>query len=181
MKQQEFDAKYIEALCRVVEAKNITISFIQRTCQIGYAQAGKIMQWMEEQGFISPFDGAQERKVLITEQQLAEMRLAIVKNVEVSAPQTETEAVTENVETQHVSDEGDVEVEAVYLEALRQAISNGVASISVLQRKCSLGYNKAAKIVEWMEAKGYIAPFDGTRTRQVLITIEQFESLYGPF
>lgn len=72
------------------------------------------------------------------------------------------------------------EVEPVYIEALRCAILSNSASISLIQRKCSTGYNKAGKIVEWMEEMGYISSFEGAKARKVLITKEEFESKYGP-
>ena len=74
-------------------------------------------------------------------------------------------------------DEG---IEEVYIEALRFIIQSGSASISMIQRKCSVGYNKAGKIIEWMEDMGYISAFDGAKARKVLITKEEFESKYGP-
>lgn len=77
------------------------------------------------------------------------------------------------------SDSGD-NVDPMYIEALKYVILSGSASISMIQRKCSAGYNRAGKIIEWMEDMGYISPFDGAKARKVLITREQFESLYGP-
>ncbi|MBQ8284297.1 MAG: DNA translocase FtsK [Clostridia bacterium] len=71
-------------------------------------------------------------------------------------------------------------IEPVYIEALRYVILSGSASISMIQRKCSAGYNKAGKIVEWMEEMGYISAFDGAKARKVLISKEEFESKYGP-
>jgi S-DNA-T family DNA segregation ATPase FtsK/SpoIIIE len=71
-------------------------------------------------------------------------------------------------------------VEEVYIEALKFVILSGSASISMIQRKCSVGYNKAGKIVEWMEDMGYISAFDGAKARKVLISKEEFESKYGP-
>ena len=71
-------------------------------------------------------------------------------------------------------------VDEVYVEALRNAILSSSASISLVQRKCSVGYNKAGKIIEWMEDQGYISAFDGAKARKVLITPEQFEEKFGP-
>jgi len=71
------------------------------------------------------------------------------------------------------------EVEPVYIDALRYVILSNSASISLIQRKCSIGYNKAGKIVEWMEEMGYISSFEGAKARKVLITKEEFESKYG--
>ncbi len=71
------------------------------------------------------------------------------------------------------------EIEPVYIDALRYVILSNSASISLIQRKCSIGYNKAGKIVEWMEDMGYISSFEGAKARKVLITKEEFESKYG--
>ena len=73
-------------------------------------------------------------------------------------------------------------VETIFIEALKVAILSQAVSISMLQRKCGVGFNKAGKIVDWMEAKGYISHFEGaTKPRKVLITKEEFEETYGPF
>lgn len=72
-------------------------------------------------------------------------------------------------------------VEAVYIEALRYVVSIGQASISMIQRRCSVGYPKAGKIIEWMENMGYISAFDGAKARKVLLTPEDFESKYGDY
>ena len=75
-------------------------------------------------------------------------------------------------------DQGDVD--PMYIEALRHVIMSGSASISMIQRKCSAGYNRAGRIIEWMEEMGYISAFDGAKARKVLISKEDFESIYGP-
>ena len=71
-------------------------------------------------------------------------------------------------------------VDPVFIDALRYVILSNSASISMIQRKCSIGYNRAGKVIEWMEDMGYISPFDGAKARKVLITKEEFESKYGP-
>lgn len=45
------------------------ISLIQRTLGCGYPLAGKLIEWMESEGYIGTFDGAKHRKVLITDEQ----------------------------------------------------------------------------------------------------------------
>ena len=79
-----------------------------------------------------------------------------------------------------LSDGGKDDIDPIYIEALRHVILTSSASISMIQRKCSAGYNRAGRIIEWMEEKGYISPFDGAKARKVLITKEEFESQYGP-
>ena len=44
------------------------------------------------------------------------------------------------------------------------------ASISMLQRRFRIGYSRAARIVDQMEARGVVGPPDGSRPRQVLIS-----------
>ncbi len=71
-------------------------------------------------------------------------------------------------------------VDPMYLRALAMVVKLGTASISLIQRKCSVGYNHAGKIVEWMDAMGYISPFDGkAKARTVLLSKEDYESKYG--
>ena len=77
--------------------------------------------------------------------------------------------------------DSDDSVEAVYIDALRYVVSIGQASISMIQRKCSVGYPKAGKIIEWMENMGYISAFEGAKARKVLMTQEEFESKYGDY
>ncbi|MGN1078070.1 MAG: DNA translocase FtsK, partial [Candidatus Gallimonas sp.] len=76
--------------------------------------------------------------------------------------------------------EGVSEVDDQLIDALRIVVKLGSASISLIQRKCSVGYNHAGKIIEWMEMMGYISPFDGkAKARTVLLTKEEFEAKYG--
>ncbi len=75
---------------------------------------------------------------------------------------------------------GNGTVDPVCIDALRLVIQSNSASISMIQRKFTTGYNRAGKIIEWMEDMGYISSFDGSKSRKVLITKEEFESKYGP-
>jgi S-DNA-T family DNA segregation ATPase FtsK/SpoIIIE len=62
-------------------------------------------------------------------------------------------------------------------EAIETVVSTGQASVSMLQRRFRIGYNRAARIVDMMEARGIIGPADGSRPRQVLMTIEEFNAI----
>ena len=50
------------------------------------------------------------------------------------------------------------------------------ASVSMLQRRLKLGYARAARIVDEMEEKGFVGPFQGSKPRAILITKEAWEA-----
>ena len=58
--------------------------------------------------------------------------------------------------------------------AIECVIETGQASTSLLQRKLKLGYARAARIVDEMEARGIVGPFEGSKPRQVLVTRQQW-------
>jgi len=68
-KNSAIDPTYIEALRYVISIGSASISMVQRRCGTGYSRAGKIIEWMEDMGYISPFDGAKARKVLISKEE----------------------------------------------------------------------------------------------------------------
>ena len=58
-------------------------------------------------------------------------------------------------------------------------LETGQASVSMLQRRLKLGYARAARIVDEMEEKGIVGPFQGSKPRTILITKEQWASMKG--
>ena len=62
---------------------------------------------------------------------------------------------------------GDMSDDPMYAEALEFVYSQGRASISLLQRRFRIGFNRAARYVEQMEADGVIGPADGSKPRIV--------------
>ncbi len=70
----------------------------------------------------------------------------------------------------------DDEKDELYLEALRIIAETRQASISMLQRKLKIGYNRAARIVEIMEKEGVIGPQESAgKPREVFIDIDQIK------
>lgn len=53
-------------------------------------------------------------------------------------------------------------------------LETGQASVSMLQRRLKLGYARAARIVDEMEERGIVGPFQGSKPREILITKEQW-------
>ncbi len=105
----------------------------------------------------------------------------------------EREAVTEYLKSQGTpvyieeitkTDESDNldsledEKDELYYTALRIVAESGQASISMLQRRLKIGYNRAARIVEIMEREGLIGPQESAgKQREVYIDISQIEEL----
>jgi len=56
-------------------------------------------------------------------------------------------------------------------------LETGQASVSMLQRRLKLGYARAARIVDEMEDKGIVGPFQGSKPRAILVTKEQWEAM----
>jgi S-DNA-T family DNA segregation ATPase FtsK/SpoIIIE len=56
-----------------------------------------------------------------------------------------------------------------YEEAVNYVIQTGQASVSALQRRFKIGYNRAARLIERMEKEGIVGPSDGVRPREVLV------------
>jgi len=62
-------------------------------------------------------------------------------------------------------------------DAIETVVKSKQASASWLQRRFRIGYNRAARLIEMMEARGIIGPPDGSRPRQVLMSEEEFGDL----
>ena len=58
--------------------------------------------------------------------------------------------------------------------AIEVVVETGMASVSMLQRRLKLGYSRAARLVDQMEERKIVGPFEGSKPRQVLITKEQW-------
>lgn len=71
---------------------------------------------------------------------------------------------------------GDTEDEML-MPAIECVVEAGQASTSLLQRRLKLGYARAARIVDEMEARGIVGPFEGSKPRQVLLTPERLAEL----
>ena len=67
--------------------------------------------------------------------------------------------------------------DSLYNDALRVVIGEGRASTSLLQRRLSIGYGRAAKLVDMMFNRGIVGPADGSRPREVLVGLDFLDRL----
>jgi DNA segregation ATPase FtsK/SpoIIIE, S-DNA-T family len=75
--------------------------------------------------------------------------------------------VMEQVARDEEQEGADLERDEKYEEAINVVIHTGQASISMLQRRLRVGYNRAARMIELMEMEGVVGPSDGVRPREV--------------
>ena len=73
--------------------------------------------------------------------------------------------------------EDELEGDEMLPAAVDVILETGQASVSMLQRRLKLGYARAARIVDEMEEKGIVGPFQGSKPRDILITKEKWEAM----
>ena len=64
------------------------------------------------------------------------------------------------------------EDDPLYPEVIEYALSTGQISASLIQRKFSIGYNRAARVIDLLEERGIIGPNNGSKPREVLVKVE---------
>ena len=97
----------------------------------------------------------------------------IMEEIERKAVQTGTKSTAQEPEPNADELSGDEMLPA----AVDVILETGQASVSMLQRRLKLGYARAARIVDEMEEKGIVGPFQGSKPRTILITKEQWEAM----
>ena len=70
------DPMFEQAVECVIEAGQASTSLLQRRCKLGYARAARIMDQMEQEGVIGPYEGSKPRTVLVTKAQWQERKLS---------------------------------------------------------------------------------------------------------
>jgi S-DNA-T family DNA segregation ATPase FtsK/SpoIIIE len=67
--------------------------------------------------------------------------------------------------------------DSLYNDAVRVVVSEGRASTSLLQRRLSIGYGRAAKLIDMMFQNNLVGPADGSKPREVLVGLDFLERL----
>lgn len=63
----------------------------------------------------------------------------------------------------------------LYDQAVQIILEAKQASVSLLQRRMRIGYTRAARLIDSMEAKGIVGPYEGSKPREVLMSAEQYQ------
>ena len=85
--------------------------------------------------------------------------------------------VMNTIEKGNLPQSKDDDADELLQEAIECVVAAGQASVSMLQRRFRIGYNRAARIVDMMEARGIVSPQDGSRPRQVLLSEEELAEM----
>ncbi len=64
--------------------------------------------------------------------------------------------------------------DAMYPEAIKVVLETKHASVSMIQRRLRLGYTRAARLIDTMEAEGIIGPYRGSKPREILVDPEEY-------
>jgi len=73
---------------------------------------------------------------------------------------------------------GEEEEDELFNEAVSIIINSKQASISILQRKLRIGYTRAARLIDVMEKRGIVGPYDGRNPRKILISNQEYLNKY---
>ena len=88
----------------------------------------------------------------------------------------------EAAEAQEASGEGvgDIgERDPLFRQAAEVCIQNQLGSTSLLQRRMSIGYGRAARIIDQLELSGILGPANGSKPRDVLVGLEELDEICG--
>jgi len=95
---------------------------------------------------------------------------------------TYSEDVLEKIERANTTDreldeQDEDEIDPFLMEAIETVVDLGQASASFIQRRFKVGYARAGRIIDQMEARGIISGYEGSKPRQVLVSKEQWQEL----
>ncbi|MBI5123926.1 MAG: DNA translocase FtsK [Candidatus Omnitrophica bacterium] len=72
-----------------------------------------------------------------------------------------------------------LEKDDLYDEAVKMVLETRQASVSMLQRRLGLGYARAARMIDMMEAEGILGQFQGSKPRDILVSLEEYRAKNG--
>ena len=79
-------------------------------------------------------------------------------------------------EVEEISENDNEQLDELYDQAVTIVVEAKQASVSLLQRRMRVGYTRAARLIDTMEAKGIVGPYEGSKPREVLMSPEQYQS-----
>ncbi len=99
---------------------------------------------------------------------------SVMQEVESNAESTGKKGKQDNSSSGTASAEPADDADELLPAAIEVVVDTGMASVSMLQRRLKLGYSRAARLVDQMEERKIVGPFEGSKPRQVLISKEEW-------
>jgi S-DNA-T family DNA segregation ATPase FtsK/SpoIIIE len=93
--------------------------------------------------------------------------------------QREPDYIAEISEVQKKSGFKKFDKDEVYEEAVKLILDSKQASVSVLQRRLGVGYTRAARLIDMMEDEGIVGPYQGSKPRDLLMSLEEYQARSG--
>ena len=73
----------------------------------------------------------------------------------------------------------DEDTDELLKDAARMVIESQQASVSMLQRKFRIGYSRAGRLIDELEALGIVSGYSGSKARDVLVELSYLETVFG--
>jgi DNA segregation ATPase FtsK/SpoIIIE, S-DNA-T family len=109
----------------------------------------------------------------------AEVDTVVSATVEAASGRAEARFVEEVTEPRSVKEENDEPDDDLLPEAASFVVSTQQASVSAVQRRFRVGYSRAGRIIDALERKGVVGPYEGSKSRAVVASSMDIESMFG--
>ena len=108
-----------------------------------------------------------------------EVERVVSATVEAASGGAEARFVEEVTEPRSVKEENDEPDDDLLPEAASFVVSTQQASVSAVQRRFRVGYSRAGRIIDALERKGVVGPYEGSKSRAVVASAMDLESMFG--
>jgi S-DNA-T family DNA segregation ATPase FtsK/SpoIIIE len=109
----------------------------------------------------------------------AEVDRVVSATVESASGSAEARFVEEVTQPRSIKEENDEPDDDLLPEAASFVVSTQQASVSAVQRRFRVGYSRAGRIIDALERKGVVGPYEGSKSRAVVASTMDLETLFG--
>ncbi len=193
----------VEAMDLATEQRLVSTALIQRRMSIGFGKAARIIDYMEDMGFVSEKEGAKPRKVFLNKDEWKSISEIVKKKYHLDAPKEidgsghelfdlaklfdleeeplddTDDNITDTTALSEKSEAFDMYSDRDFLMAVDIALATEQISIALIQRRLGIGFSKAARIIDYMEKTGLVSEKNGAKPRNVLINRAEWEEIYS--
>ncbi len=99
------------------------------------------------------------------------------ESVRLVREQAEAQFEPELMQIKGKMDMGEMEKDELFDDAVKIILETKRGSVSLLQRRLTIGYSRASRLIEMMAASGIVGEYKGSQAREALITVEEWEAM----